>query len=250
MSDGPDFLDELHLTDPWIAAITPGRIEAALVGFTLTMAEGWTVARLTSEIQGRANLARGDAPQGDAAAKTELRNLATRAAALRDQLARLGETAENATFFEVMRLKGGTRAHTDHFDYDDDYKPMMLDPLETIANALSRAASSIEGQSRQTTRWSDRHKREQRTDFAVALMPVFEAAYLTPARANNWAAEYGETLPWPDFFRRIYCELFPAAARLNLAEILQDAARWLPEVEAMQRWQEQQDAIRPDFLDE
>ena len=74
-------------------------------------------------------------------------------------------------------------------------------------------------------------------------MPIFEAAYETAARANNWGAEYGEEHPWPDFYRRIYTELFPDAGGLNLSEVLQQARRERPHVAAFKRWLEE-DAIQ------
>lgn len=245
MSDGDDFLSELHRTDPWIAAITPERIAAALDGFPLPLAEGWDWARLARSIQDTANAARGDPPQSDADAIAELTKLADKAKALHRAISRMGETAEIAAFWEAFRHLGASR-NADRIDYDDDYKPVMLQPLETIANILARAASQTGTQRKQAPRWQEKHRQERRIGFAVALIPVFQSAFDTPARANNWGAEYGDEHPWPEFYRSIYVELFPGAERLNLPEVLQEAARQLPHVEAMKRWLDAEGATLPE----
>lgn len=245
MSAGDDFLSELRRTDPWIAAITPERIAAALEGFPLPLAEGWNLVRLARSIQDTANVARGDPPQGDVDAIAELEKLAEKAKALHRAIFHMGETAQIAAFWEVSRHLGENR-NTDRVDFDDDYKPLMLHPLETIANILARAASQTGTQRKQTAGWRKRHGKERRIGFAIALTPVFQSAFGTPARANNWGAEYGEEHPWPEFYRRIYVELFPDAERLNLPEVLQEAARELPHVEAMKRWLEGQEVTRPE----
>lgn len=245
MSDGDDFLSELHRTDPWIAAITPERIAAALEGFPLPLAAGWDLARLARSIQDTANAARGDPPQSDADAIAELAKLADKAKALHRAISRMGETAEIAAFWEAFRHSGESH-NADRIDYDDDYKPLMLQPLETIANILARAASQTGTQRKQAPRWQEKHRQERRIGFAIALIPVFQSAFDTPARANNWGAEYGDEHPWPEFYRRIYVELFPGAGRLNLPEVLQEAARQLPHVEAMKQWLDGQEATLPE----
>lgn len=245
MSSGEDFLNELHRTDPWIGAITAERIAGALEGFPLPLAEGWNLARLAMAIQDTANAARGNPPQGDADAIAELERLADKAKALHRAISRMGETAEIAALWESFRHLGESR-NADRIDYEDDYRPLMLQPLETIANILARAASQTGTQRKQMPGWRKKHDQERRIGFAIALIPVFESAFDTPARANNWAAEYGEEHPWPQFFRRIYVELFPAAERLNLPEVLQEAARLQPHVEAMKRWLDGQEATLPE----
>lgn len=245
MSDGDDFLSELQRTDPWIAAITPERIAAALDGFPLPLAEGWDLARLARSIQDTANAARGEPPQSDADAIAELTKLAEKAKALHRAISRMGETAEIAALWEAFRHLGASR-NADRIDYDDDYKPVMLQPLETIANILARAASQTGTQRKQAPRWQEKHRQERRIGFAVALIPVFQSAFDTPARANNWGAEYGDEHPWPEFYRSIYVELFPGAERLNLPEVLQEAARQLPHVEAIKRWLYAEEATLPE----
>lgn len=245
MSDGDDFLSELHRSDPWIAAITPERIAAALEGFPLPLAKGWDLARLTRSIQDTANAARGDPPQSDAKAIAELAKLADQAKALHRAISRMGETAEIAAIWEAFRHMGKSQ-NANRIDYDDDYKPLMLEPLETIANILARAASQTGTQRKQAPRWQEKHRQDRRVGFAIALIPVFQSAFNTPARANNWRAEYGEEHPWPDFYRRIYVDLFPEVEHLNLPEVLQEAARQLPHVEAITRWIAEQEATRPE----
>ena len=109
MSGSGDFLNELHRTDPWIAAITPERIAGALEGYPLPLADGWDLARLARAIQDTANAARGSPPQGDADAIAELTKLAEKAKALRRAISRMGETAEMAAFWEVFRHLGESR---------------------------------------------------------------------------------------------------------------------------------------------
>lgn len=241
MSEGGDFLSELHRTDPWIRAITSERIAVALEGFPLPLAEGWDWTRLARSIQDTANAARGDPPQSDADAKAELVKLADKAKALHRAISRMGETAEIAAFWEAFRHLQ-VRQNANRIDYDDDYKPLMLDSLETIANILAGAASQAGTQRKQAPRWQEKHRQERRIGFAIALTPVFQSAFDTPARANNWHVEYGDEHPWPEFYRRIYVELFPGSERLNLPKVLQEAARQLPHVEAMKQWLDEQEA--------
>lgn len=244
MSSGEDFLNELHRTDPWIAAITAERIAGALEGFPLPLAEGWNLARLAMAIQDTANAARGNPPQGDADAIAELEKLAEKAEALRRAISRMGETADISAYWEVSRhLAESRKAEQVN---QDDYNALMLYPLETIANVLARAASQIGTQRKQTSGWRKKNVQERRISFAIALIPIFQESFNTPARANNWGAEYGREHPWPDFYRRIYVELFPGAERLNLPKVLQEAARELPHVEAMKRWLDEQEATRPE----
>ena len=244
MSTGRDFLSDLHSTDSWIAAITPKRIEAALNGFSLPLTDGWNLSSLTSKIQDVANAARGDPPQGDADAIAELQRLAGKAKALHRAISRMGQTAEMAAFWEVFRYLDENQ-NVDRIDYRDDYRPLMLHPLETIANILARAASQTATQRKQVAGWQRKHDQDRRIYFAVALTPIFQSAFHTPARANNWRAAYGEEHPWPDFYRRIYGVLRPEVERLNLGEVLQEAARQFPRVEALKQWLEEQEASRP-----
>jgi hypothetical protein len=83
-----------------------------------------------------------------------------------------------------------------------------------------------------------------RARFAMGLTHVFEPAFGMAVNASNWPASYGIEHPWPKFFRRIYGMLFPEAERLNLPEVLQEAARQLPHGEAKKRWLDGQEAIR------
>lgn len=249
MSEKEDFVSTLHLTDPWIAAITPERIASALDGFTLQLAAGWHFRRLARAIQDVADFARGDRPQSNAEAIKQLSGLAKKAKALHQAIARLGDTAEAAAFWEVFRYLEGPQ-NPDGADYENDYLGLMHKPLETIANILARAASQVGTQPGQPPKWRKRQGYERRVNFAMALTPVFQSAFDTPARANNWSAEYGNEHPWPEFYRRIYVELFPGAERLNLPEVLQEAARQLPHVEAMKQWLAGQEATLPENFSE
>jgi hypothetical protein len=231
MSSEVDWLENLHRTDPWIAAITPERIQDALSGFSLQFADGWNWERLTSEIQDMANVGRGNALQGDAAAKKELRRLAGYARALANGLPNLGDRAANAVMFDLLRSDEETRGQR-----EPDYGA-MLEALAGTArrteNALLRAASQLATNPTQPPRWTQAEAKSRRVMFAIALTPIFEGAFGTHARAINWDAEYGIEHPWPQFFRCIYMALFPKAKRLNLSEVLQEAARELPQIEAM-----------------
>jgi hypothetical protein len=229
-----DFFGDLLRTDPWIAGITAERIGRALDGFTLDPAPDWDFSRLADAIQGVANAARGEPPQSDSSARTELASLADKAKALRRGIGRLGDTAELAAFFDLARRLGDD-GKVSQIDYDDDYKRLMLQPLETIEATLRRAASQLSTHRQQPPRWREKSRQDRRVGFAIALMDVFEQAFDTPARANNWAAAYGEEHPWPDFYRRIYRELMPDETRLNIAEVLQEAARQKPQIEAFLR---------------
>lgn len=240
-SPNEDALQHLHRTDPWIAAITAERVARTLKGFQLPLADGWNEARLSEAIQDVASAARGEPPQGDSEAIIELTKLADRANELRRGISRLGETAETAAFFEVLRRFGEARTR---INYDEDYKPVMLQPLQVIAEVFAGAASQLSTRRKQAPGWKLKSNQERRVAFAIALTPVFQSAFDSPARANNWRAEYGEEHPWPDFFRRIYGELFPETKRLNLPEVLQEAARELPRVEEFKDWLRKQEASR------
>lgn len=229
-----DLAGDLHRTDPWIAAITAPRICRALSGFTLDTAPSWDMRRLAEAIQDVANAARGAVPQSDSSARRELTALADKAKALRRGMERLGDTAELAAFFDLAR-RLSDEAGISQIDFDDDYKRLMARPLELIEATLRRAASQITTHRQQPPRWREKERQDRRVGFAIALMGVFEDAFDTPARANNWAAAYGEEHPWPDFYRRVYRELMPDETRLNISEVLQEAARRKPQVEAFQR---------------
>lgn len=242
-ADDDGFLADLARSDPWVQRITPARIGAALVGFDLPFEPGWNIDRLSHEIQGVAHTGRSDPPQGEAEAIGELSELAAAARRLQNRINRMGDTAQLAVLWEVMKrieAAGGGGG----VDWNKDVKPLMVDPLETIANILSRAASQLSTRRAQTTRWRGKHGQERRVVFAVYLTPIFESAFNTPARANNWRQEYGEGHPWPDFFRRIHLELFPDVKRLNLSKVLQQAQREMPLIETMAHWLDEQDAIR------
>jgi hypothetical protein len=230
-------------SDPWVQRITLKRIGAAMEGFALPFAPEWNLERLTFAIQGIAQVGRGKPPQGDADAIKELLGLAERARQLRADLGRMGETAELAVFWEVWRSLDAVQKDG-HLDQERDVHPLILHPLETIANVLSRAASQMASQRKQTSRWRDKYAQDRRVAFAIHLAPIFSEAFDTPARATNWGQDFGKEHPWPDFFRRIHMELFPETRRLNLAEVLQEALRQAPKVEAMRRWLDEQDAIR------
>lgn len=231
MSNEDDWFENLHRTDPWIAAITPERIQDALSGFSLRFADDWNWERLTSEIQDIANIGRGNALQGDAVAKRELRRLAGYARALAKGLPNLGDTAANAVMFDLLRSDEETQGSR-----EPDYGAVLealADTAKQTESALLRAASQLATKPTQPPRWTQAEAKSRRVMFAIALTPIFEGAFGTPARAINWDAEYGIEHPWPQFFQRIYMALFPKVKRLNLSEVLQEAARELPQVEAM-----------------
>lgn len=242
-TDDDSFLADFARSDPWVQRITPARIGAALDGFDLPFALGWNIDRLTHEIQGMAHTGRPDPSQGETEAIKELSDLAARTRRLQKLMIRMGDTSQLAVLWEVMkRLEAEGR--DGGVDQDKDVKPLMIDPLETIANVLSRAASQLNAQRQKTTRLREKHAQERRVAFAVYLTPIFETAFETPARANNWRRSYGAHHPWPDFYRRIYTELFPTVERLNLSKVLQEAQREIPRVQAIMRWFDEQDAIR------
>lgn len=241
--------DEIHLTDPWVAAISPERIEKALAGFPLPFAQSWDFERLTREVQGIANVGRGSPSQGSTAAIEELLCLAAMAKALAGGIKTLGDTAQNAVLFELLRIDldhpEGARS-----DYGAIYESKMIDAVQTIYRVLSRAASQTATQPTPSTRWRDKERQDRRVALAMHLCLIFEAAYDTPARANNWHASYGKEHPWPIFFRSVYLELFPEAERLNLTKVLQEAARQMPAWKAMTEALERLGVIRPDDLAE
>lgn len=242
-ADDDGFLADLARSDPWAQRITPARIGAALDGFDLPLAPGWNIDRLTHEIQGMADSGRSDPPQGEAEAVKELLDLASGARRLQKRITRMGDTSQLAVLWEVMkRLEADGR--DGGVDQEKDVKPLMIDPLVTIANVLSRAASQLRTRRAQTARWRGKHGQERRVAFAVYLTPIFESAFNTPARADNWRQDFGEGHAWPDFFSRIHKELFPDVKRLNLFKVLQQAHREIPLIEAMADWLDEQDAIR------
>lgn len=242
MNETRDLANEIARTDPWIKAITVERMTAALDGFRLRLASDWDFQRFTEAIQDRANSARVLSRQGDSSARKELEKFAMKADALRRGIERMGQTAQDAAFFDLLYRTGNIDG-AGSID-QDDYRATMIDPLELIANVLARAASQIATQRPQSPRWTEKERQESRVGFAIALIPIFEEAFDTPARANNWRSEYGDEHAWPEFYRRIYLALFPGAKRLNLAAILQEASRELPSLLKFQRWLDEEDAIR------
>lgn len=240
-----DLLRELSRSDPWIAAITPERIENALAGFRLPLADGWTIARLCDEIQGMANIGRGEPPQSNAKAIAELRRLSDKAEALVKGIKRAGDTAQRAAFFEFFRRTSETD-NSRVSDYGEAYQAALIDAVQLVHEVLARAASQIGTEPKQRPRWTERERQQKRVGFAVMLMPVFEAAFATTARANNWQADFGMEHPWAEFFRRVYSELFPGATRLNVPEVLQEAAREAPQLAAFVKQWNAQEATRGD----
>lgn len=244
-----DFVSKLGRTDPWVAAITADRIEQALQNFPLPLVEGWDMARLALSIQDNVGIARGKAPQGNAEAIRQLIKAADIADKLHKAITSLGDTAELAAFWELERHRREEHG-TEGTNYERDYRPTMLDSVAKVQNVLARAASQLSTHRQQGPRWTEREAAERRVGFALFLMPVFEEAYGKPARANNWKAEYGEEHEWPMFFRSIYMELFPHVEALNLAEVLQEAARQRPNFEALKRALSEQDATRDKMASE
>lgn len=242
-SGARDLGEELHLTDPWVAAISQERIEKALEGFGLPLADGWDYGSLTREIQKIARPLVDDAPQSNSAAIKELNSIAAKAKALRLAIENLGDTAEMAAFFDLSRRMDEEQGQ-ERLDYQDDYLRLMVEPLILIEHVLARSASQLGLHPPQRPRWTERLATEKRVGFAISLTPVFEQAFATPARSNNWKAEYGEEHAWPKFFRRIHRELYPEVERLNLSEVLQDAARWLPQLQSFRSYLEGEEATR------
>jgi hypothetical protein len=243
VSQEEDFISELNRTDPWIAAITPERIERAMGGFPLPLSEGRNWAHLARQIQDVAIFSRGQTPQGDAEAKAELGKLANKAKALRLGIERMGGTATFAAFFDVLQREEERRG-AKQIDWDSDYAPLMLHSLQAIEDVLARAASQIATQQKQVPGWQKKVAQERRVGFAIHLSAVFEDAFGAQAKSHNWAADFGKEHPWREFYRRIYSELFPEAERLNLGEVLQQAAQLRQKLEAVTR-QLEQDATRP-----
>lgn len=238
-----DLSEELHLSDPWVEAISSERIGKALEGFSLPFADGWDCDALTVEIQKLARPPIQENPQSNSAAIKELSRLSEKAKALRYGIESMGDTAERAAFFDLLRRMDEENDQS-QLDYQNDYLRLMVEPLKLIEYVLARSASQLDLSPPQKPRWTQRLATEKRISFAISLTPVFEQAFDTPARANNWKAEYGEEHAWPDFFRRVHVELYPDETRLNLPEVLQDAARWRPHVSSMREYLEAEKATR------
>lgn len=239
----PDWIDSLHLTDPWIASITSERIGTALAGFSLSLSEGWDIARLTRAIQDKAELSRegpstGPQRQSNSAARVELEKLTKLGRKLLSGVESLSGTAERAAFWSAFgyfesrnEAPVGSPAEGYFTFSTDDFKEKLTEPLSRLAEILDHATSQV-GNESQPPRWREKESQWLRVRFAMGLTSVFEQAFGLPARANNWAAEYGEPHPWPDFYQRIYEALHGNAEGLNLAEVLQQAAQMLPAANA------------------
>ena len=203
--------------DPWIAAITPERVGKALDGFVLPFSDGWNLERLTNAIQSLPHYERDGPSQSRKAAIAELRALASKARRLRQSFEKIGATADIAAFDEFdLAFRN---------DPTVDYGDLIIPSLDRFEKVMDQAISRLKSEGKQAPKWQMKAASEGRAAFAVLLMGLFEIAFGIPAKSNNWAAEYGLDHPWPDFFERIYRELFPKTRGLNRSELLQEAAR-------------------------
>lgn len=255
MSNDGDWLDSLHRVDPWIAAITPQRIEKALAGFSCSLANGWDTQRLTQAIQDKANLSReathcGPQRQSNADARNELQALAVLADKLEKGIKGLSDSANHAAFWEAFGFFE-SREETlpaspaeGYFTFSDfEFRSKLIEPLANIAAILDKAAWRA-GSEPQAPRWRESETQWLRVRFAIGLTPVFENAFDMTANATNWPASYGVDHPWPDFYRRMHLMLHPETCRLNLAEVLQLASARRPSASIAKH------AIHPENSDE
>jgi hypothetical protein len=216
-------------TDPWIEAITPERIARALAGYPLPLAHGWDMTRLTRAVQAIANLGRdklhlGPTRQSDRDAKKELEKLARQALAVGDGIEALGDGAFYAVIMGAAIVNQGESGHLGY--RSDDYPREFVEPLRKIAKILSLAAENVGARPRQKPRWTEKEAKAMRVRFALVLAGVFADAFDQEPKADNWHADLDDRpQPWPDFYRRIYGELFGKTEGLNLQEVLQEAAR-------------------------
>lgn len=238
--DGHGGPGESHLANPWVAEITPIRIEKALKGFPLPLAEGWDYQSLTLEIQMISRPLEDDTPQSNRAAIKELLDLAAKAKVLRGGIERLGDTAQTAALFDLRQRLEEEQGEA-QFGYAE-YLRLIVEPLRLIEQTMARAASQQSLAPRQMPRWTERLAKDRRIGFAIALAPIFEGAFATPAHSANWRAEYGEVNEWHDFYKRVHCELYPEIKELNLSEVLQAAARWRSRLQPQSADHEAQDA--------
>ena len=238
--DGHGGADERHLANPWVAEITPIRIEKALKGFSLPLAEGWNYQQLTLEIQMISRPLEDDTPQSNRAAIKELLDLAAKAKALRGGIERLGDTAQTAALFDLWRR---LEEEQDEVQFDTaDFLRLIVEPLRLIEHTMARSASQQSLAPKQMPRWTERLAKDRRIGFAIALAPIFEEAFATPAHSANWRAEYGEVNEWHDFYKRLHFELYPEIRQLNLSEVVQAAARWRSLLQPQSTDHEAQDA--------
>lgn len=228
MTRDVDFLDALHRTDPWIAAITSERIQGALRSFPLSFSEGWDFPRLTCNIQDVAGIGRIEPPQSYADARKDLNRLAHKARALAESLCGIGDTASFEILWQLApRNSEGSSSGSAS---TEDFERLIIQPLTESANLFEVASSQIGLRRPQLPRWREKQRQERRVGFALSLMPIFRSAFGIATRADNWQFEYDDEPCWPDFFRRIWRELYPDADKLNLSEVLQEAARLEPQI--------------------
>lgn len=221
-----ELFDDLQRGDSWAKKITPERLEAALVGFPLIFAAGWDMARLAHEIRTVAAIGRVEPPQSNSDARKELQKIARHARALARAINELGSTAAFEVLWELGAKDEDGRTLVS--STSEDLHSLVTRPLSYGANVFERAAMSVGMGRPQLPRWRDKDRQERRVGFALALMPIFQDAYGVEARADNWQLEYNDEPHWPAFFRRVCREIFPEWPKLNLSEVLQEAARASP----------------------
>lgn len=231
-----DLVDSLHLTDRWIASITSERISAALADFALPFVEGWDITRLTRAIQDKANLSRerrstGPLRQSNSEARLELSRLSNLGKKLLEGIEGLASTSETAAFWSAFgyfeshdEISAGSPAEGYFTFGPDDFRVKLTTPLLQLTEILDHATWQV-GTETQSAKWRQKESQRLRVRFAMGLAPIFEQAFGRSARANNWAIEYGEQHPWPDFYQRIYQTLHGKADGLNLGEVLQEAVQ-------------------------
>jgi hypothetical protein len=226
-----DWIDNLHRTDPFIAAITPTLIENALKGFALELVTGWDMPRLASAIQDVANLGRvhpSDGPKrvGNADAKKKIQKLAKLASELQSGWRELPEEANRFVFWEAFHCFESLSDLPDieHFGFSsDDFTQELTTPLARIAEILDMAAWRA-GSQTQPKKWKSKEEQLLRIRFAMGLSRHFEAAFGKDATVNNWesATSIG---PWADFYQRMREAIFAEQATPNLIYVLKEARK-------------------------
>ena len=226
-----DWIDNLHRTDPFIAAITPTLIENALKGFTLEFVTGWDMPRLASAIQNVANLGRAhhsDGPKrvGNADAKKKIQKLAVLASELQSGLRELPEEADHFVFWEAFHCFESLSDLPDSEPFGfsgNDFIQEFTTPLARIAEILDMAAWRASSQM-QSQKWRTKAEQTLRIRFAIGLSRHFEAAFGKDATVNNWESA-NSIGPWAEFYQRMRAAIFAEQPTPNLLYVLKEARK-------------------------
>lgn len=226
-----ELINNLHRTDPFIAAITATVIESALDGFALQLVTGWDMSRLARAIQDVTNLGRAHPSDGpkrvsNADAKKKIKMLAALASKLHSGLRGLTSEADHFVFWEAFRsfeslsdLPDSERFEFSSHDFDSE----LMAPLARFAEILEMAAWRA-GSEKQAPKWKAKEETELRIRFAMGLSRHFETAFGKSATVNNWdtAQSLGH---WADFYQRMRAAIFEEKATPNLIFILKEARK-------------------------